>query len=89
MSYVIPDSIYAEYEIVDKEILGKKHYGLVRIYRFGKLIVRRHMKVYDGVFDQYLSRGGVRWLTERRSIDKAIINDRSKRKDRYIEKHVK
>lgn len=40
-----PKSIYKKYDIVEKEILGKKHYCLVRIYNFLGIKIPKRLKV--------------------------------------------
>lgn len=90
MSYEIPESIHANFEIVEKMILGKKHFGLKRIFKIGKFSIPRMLKVYDCPFvdGRIDSRFGKTWHTNVKVIKAAIRKDRSDRIDNYIDKHV-
>lgn len=48
-----PDNIYRKFEIIEKEILGVKHYGLVEIINIlgFKLKIKRRVDVSGFIFD--------------------------------------
>lgn len=92
VAYTIPDTIFPELNIVEKEILGVKHYGIQRVYRFGRFTLKRMLKVYDGFACRYQIRhtfAQTTWFTDERVLKNAIRNDRNRRIDKYVEKHVR
>lgn len=89
MTYQIPESIYAHYEIIEKEIMGVTHYGIQRIYKIGPFIFKRIMRVYDGPYDHKRinnSYAFTKWFTDRGVLETAIRRDRSERYDKYVRK---
>lgn len=69
-----PDRIYPKLEIVEKDICGVTHYGVVRVYNLFGIKFERHWKVSETTFDPRgrVSRRGSRWHTSKSVIESAI-----------------
>lgn len=69
-----PDHIYKEYEIVEKDIYGEKHYALVRVYRLLGFKFKRMLGVYDSTDGRrgWISSSGKRWYSNRSIVDAAL-----------------
>lgn len=79
-----PKHIYKQYEIVEKDIHGEKHYGLVRVYNFFGIKIRRQLKVccsypggYFGGTDQR------KWWNSRFTIEDSIKQDHEHSEDLF------
>lgn len=84
-----PEHIYNTYEIVEKDICGEKHYGLVRVYNIFGWKFRRHVRVYDGCHTAWISSTGVRWLPSKHQIQAAIEDDNSNKEYKFRRKVTK
>lgn len=69
-----PDKIYPKLEIVEKDICGETHYGVVRVYNLFGIEFKRHWKVSSFTFGPKgrVSRWGNRWHTSKVVIEDAI-----------------
>lgn len=71
-----PDKIYPKLEIVEKDICGVTHYGVVRIYNLFGIKFKRHWKVSGDTYDPgggFIG-WGRRWHTSKGVIEGAISN---------------
>lgn len=82
-----PEHIYKQYEIVEKDILGKKHFGLVRVYNFFGIKIRRHLAIcrasYAGYFGGFNPR---KWWDTKYTIESCIRDERWKAEYEYHER---
>lgn len=65
---IYPDRIYPELEIVEKDISGQKHYGLLRThYLFGIFPRKKHVKMaaLNGCSAYESDFIGARWMEKR------------------------
>ncbi len=71
-----PEHIYSNFEIIEKDIYGEKHYGLVKHYKVLGIRFKSHLKVHDflhiGRIDWECGR---KWQPERGIIQDAINRD--------------
>lgn len=70
-----PDKIYPKLEIVEKDICGETHYGLVRVYNLFGIEFKRHWKVHETLSGGgRVSRYGNRWHNSKTIVDRAITH---------------
>lgn len=71
-----PDKIYPKLEVVEKDICGVTHYGVVRVYNFFGIKFKRHWKVVETFFwpRGRISRWGNRWHTSKAVAEDAILH---------------
>jgi hypothetical protein len=69
---IYPKSIYKKYEVVEKDICGEKHYGLVVICSFFGIKWKKHVKVSDL---GYIRDWGRTWWRRKSLITSAIKDD--------------
>lgn len=89
-----PEHIYNKYEIVEKDIYGQKHYGLVRVYSFFGIKIKRHIKVRCNMFDSRIGRidgiiSGKKWHKYKHTITSAIESERAMQEYYFEEKVCK
>lgn len=66
-----PESIYKKYEIVEKDICGEKHYGLVMVCNLFGFTWRKHVKVSE---HGYICSFGRTWRNNKHLITSAIAD---------------
>lgn len=85
-----PKGIYRTFEIVEKEILGEKYYGLVRVYNILGFKFKKHIKVcrcgaigYVGGFDAR------KWWDTKYTIEDVIRSDNSDQEYKFKKRMTK
>lgn len=82
-----PSYIYKQYEIAEKEILGKKHYGLVRVYNFFGFKIKRHLAICRADMSGYFGGSNPRkWWDTKYTIESCIRDDHYTAEYKYHEK---
>lgn len=86
-----PEHIYRKFEIIEKDILGEKHYAAVQVreYLFG-LIKFKKLKLITS-FDTFTdwSYGGTTWHSSKRVVDEAIKKAKEDDEVTYYHEMVK
>ena len=81
-----PENIYRKFEIVEKEIYGEKHYGLVQVHSFLGITWRKLMPV---VSDGFIHVWGVKWRTSKSLIEEVITYENRRDEDSFRYKVTK
>lgn len=81
-----PKDIYNDFEIVEKDIYGEKHYGLVKHYKVFGVGFKRQLKIRENLGFGRITRYGCRWVNCRSAVVKAIEYDNL---DKELEFEVK
>jgi hypothetical protein len=87
-----PENIYSKYEIIEKDICGEKHYGLVKICKFLFWEYGKQIKVYSstsgfGRIDPWA--GGSKWHNSKLTIVSAIEWEREMQEYYFAKKMTK
>lgn len=63
-----PESIYSNFEIIERDIHGERHYGLVKHYEVFGIKFKRHLKI-----DAFMDMGRIDWESGRKWHNKKVI----------------
>lgn len=79
-----PESIYPTYRIIEKEILGKKHYALEKQNSFLGFVWWSKLKIaYPGIVTDIL---GYAWHPDRRTVEAALASEKRYAEQMYYSK---
>ncbi len=88
-----PDHIYNKFEIVEKEICGETHYGLVKVYNIFGMELKKHKRVESNCLDTTIGRiafeGGQKWHSKLVTIQSAIDWDNIMKEYKFRNKVTK
>lgn len=88
-----PEHIYNTYEIVEKDICGEKHYGLVRVYKLFGFEFSRQLQVNQAVTggSGYIRNcySSQKWHNDEHIILSAVVNDNREKEAEFRRKMTK